>query len=193
LGRATWIVPASYSYVALSSMHFQTSLFGLDGHGVKALFTLPLRADDLISGKVRGLLAYQTIQTAMLTALLAAFHRPGAGEIVAGVLLAVASFGAQVSLGQFTSSWMPRAIARKASQKSGVPLPLLVVSTGSWALVSAGLSATFTLLAKHAHAWLVPVTAAIAAAAMAVLLGTRSRAARYLDASRERIVERIGG
>lgn len=193
LGRTAWVVPASFSYVTLSSMHFQTSLFGLDGHGVKALFTLPLRAREILDGKIRGLLRYQAIQIGLLTLLLALFQRPSPLELAAGVFLALASFGAQVSLGQFTSSWMPRAIARRAAQKSGVPLPLLVVSSGSWVGVSFVLSSVYTQAAVRAPALLVPVMALFAVAGLAALFGTRARAARYLDASRERIIERIGG
>lgn len=193
VGRPAWVVPASYAYVALSAMQFQTSLFGLDGHGIKALFTLPVRADELLAGKIRGLAAYQAIQGAVLTLLLALLYRPPASALLAGALMAVAAAALQLSLGQFTSSWMPRPLARHAAQKSGVPLPLLLASSLSWMAISGALGTFHTALATRAPGALVPAMAVVAALALALLRGLRPLAARYLGDHQERILERIGG
>ena len=193
MGQSAWVVPASYAYTAMSAMSVQTSFFGLDGHGIKALLTLPIRADELLAGKVWALAVYQTIQMVMLTLLLGLIHRPAWGELAGGLLMSVAAFGLLVTVGQFFSSWMPRPVSRQAMQKSGAPLPLAAASLASWGLVSGALSALQVTVLRTAPDRIVPVMALVAAASLGVLRLTRGPAARYLDASRERIADRIGG
>ncbi len=189
MGRGDYLVPASFSYIALGGMQLQMSLFGLDGHGTKALFLLPISARTILAGKVMGLAAYQLAQVALLTVLLAVVQRTPSALLVAGVLLAATYFLAQVTLGQITSVWMPRAIPRRGARKAGVPLPLLAVGMGSWGALTATVGGAYSYVAKHAPGFLIPAMLATALTAFAGLALSRAQAARYLEENRERVIE----
>lgn len=190
-GDASWVIPASYAYTAIAAMSLQTSLFGLDGHGIKALLTLPVRADELLAGKVWALGVYQGAQLALLTLLLVVVRRPPWGELLAGALMTVAASGLMLTLGQFLSCWMPRPIARQAMQKASAPLPLAALSLLCWSLISSALGALH--LGLVGSRWQLPVMGGAAAVSLLALRLSRGPAARYLDASREEIADRIGG
>ncbi|MEO8800531.1 MAG: hypothetical protein ABI551_21740, partial [Polyangiaceae bacterium] len=55
IGRGAWNVPAAFMYVSLSASSLQLNQFGLDGHGVKCLFFMPIKLEDILRGKTRGL------------------------------------------------------------------------------------------------------------------------------------------
>ncbi len=75
-GQALWALPGAFAYLALFGNQFQFNQFGLDGHGVKGLFLLPVSARQILDGKLRGFALYQGAQALLLIALLVPLFRP---------------------------------------------------------------------------------------------------------------------
>ena len=139
VGRGPWTVPAAFMYVSLSASSLQLNQFGLDGHGVKCLFFLPIRIEDILRGKTRGLAFYQAAQSLLLSILLPLAIHVSFSEIVAGLLMTACFFFVQSSVGRFTSVSMPRAVSRTQMRASSTPVTLVLLGLA----ISAGSSAVF--------------------------------------------------
>jgi hypothetical protein len=187
-GRELWAVPGAYTYVSLVANQFQLNQFGLDGHGVKALLLLPLSERDVLRGKALGLAAYQAIQAALLTVLLAVLHRPGANQIAAGLLLFVAMVLVQNAVGQRTSSWMPRMVPRGSVKGNATPLGLVLVGLVLSTTCGGTFGGLFALLAWRAPWALVPSMALLALACAAAWRQLEAGGARRLRDGREKLL-----
>jgi hypothetical protein len=192
-GIHVWALPAAFGYLALTGIQFQMNQFGLDGPGVKVLLLLPLKAEELLLGKFWGLAAYQSLQAALLLALL------GIGGVLtgigaaAGLCLAGCLFLTQVACGHWTSAWLPRPIPRD-SLKNSSQSPLVVWLSMVLGSAAVGLfGGPYLLAAWLAPALLLPLMLALfLACALAYWRLILPHAARYLDRRRETLVNALG-
>lgn len=191
-GQTLWALPGAFAYLALFGNQFQFNQFGLDGHGVKGLFLLPLDARQILAGKLRGYAWYQGLQALLLIALLIPLFHPPLLEITAALALAVCFFLVQNAIGSFTSSWMPRRIDRTSLKNNQMPLPLvflgLAVSLGCVTVFGGA----YALLLWLAPAFLLPGMLALAALCLVLHRLLMPSAAAYLDRRREIIVGAMG-
>lgn len=191
-GPSTWALPGAFAYLALFGNQFQFNQFGLDGHGVKGLFLLPLGGRDLLGGKLRGFLLYQGLQGLLLMALMVPLFRPSPTEVVAALALGACFFLAQNTVGAFTSSWMPRRIDRTSLKNNQMPLPLVLVAMGVSLACTVVFGGLYVGLQWLVPAFLAPGMLLLAGGAWMVHRALRDSAARYLDRRREAIVEGVG-
>ena len=191
-GQSLWAIPAAFAYLSLVGNNFVFNQFGLDRHGIKALLLLPVDARDLLRGKLLGLTAHQGLQAFLLLVLLALFERPHAAQLIAGLLLMGCFFLAQVSLGQWTSAWMPRAMASDSLKNSNMPFTLGMLSIAASGLWTGLYGGAYALLAWLAPAWLVPGLALLFGLTLAAHLALQPAAAAYLHRRREQLVEALG-
>ncbi|HEX9011656.1 MAG TPA: hypothetical protein VF804_14915 [Holophagaceae bacterium] len=191
-GQALWALPGAFAYLALFGNQFQFNQFGLDGHGVKGLFLLPLEARQLLDGKLRGFALYQGLQALLLIALLLPLYHPPLLDVAAALALAACFFLTQSAIGAFTSSWLPRRIDRASLKNNQMPLPLVFLSLGVSLACTAVFGGSYALLKWQAPALLLPGMAALAALCFGLHRLSRPAAAAYLDRRREVIVEAMG-
>lgn len=191
-GQALWALPGAFAYLALFGNQFQFNQFGLDGHGVKGLFLLPVSARDLLNGKLRGYAAYQGLQALLLVALMIPLFHPQPTELLAAFALAACFFLVQSAIGSFTSSWRPRRIDRASLKNNQMPLPLVFLGLAV-SLACVGLfGGTWALLQWLAPAFLLPGMLLIAALCYGAHRLLMPGAAAYLDRRREAIVDAMG-
>jgi len=188
-----WSIAGALAYLALTTAHLQLNQFGLDGPGVKALFLLPLRAEDLLRGKLAGFAVYQAVQALLLLLLLSASVRRSPLHAAAGLLLAACVSVAMTGLGHWTSAWIPRPLPRDSFRNARqAPLVGWVGTAGSiLAVVLFG--GLYALCAWRAPAALLPAMAA----ALGLTLFAYGKlvlplAAKYLDGRREVLVQALG-
>ncbi len=191
-GTAFWAIPGSFAYLALFGNQFQFNQFGLDGHGVKGLFLLPISGRQLLKGKLQGYALYQGLQVVVLLALMIPLFRPHPLELVAALGLGACFFLAQNAVGAFTSAWMPRRIDRASLKNNQMPLPLVLIGMG----VSLGCSLIFggayALLKWQAPTFLAPGMLILATASWLIHRVFMPDAAAYLERRREAIVDAMG-
>jgi hypothetical protein len=192
MGPSTWALPGAFAYLALFGNQFQFNQFGLDGHGVKGLFLLPLSGRDLLAGKLRGFLIYQGLQGLLLLALMVPLFRPPLLDVVASLALGACFFLTQNTVGGFTSSWMPRRIDRTSLKNNQMPLPLVLLAMGTSLACSVVFGGCFALLRWLAPGLLAPGMGAVAGLVWVAHRALRERSAAYLDRRREAIVEGVG-
>ncbi len=192
-GAAVWSLPMAFAYLSMAGMQTQLNQFGLDGSGVKALLLLPLRSRDLLVGKALGLLAFLGLQVTLLLILLGIVGNLGPLQAMAGVCLSGCLFLVLVSLGHWTSVWLPRPMPRDSLKNNNMAQPVI------WLGMAAMLAGTLLFGGIYLlTAWLAPL---LLLPVMALLLGLLfliySRvilppAARYLDGRREALVQALG-
>jgi hypothetical protein len=192
VGRGAWTVPAAFMYVSLSASSLQLNQFGLDGHGVKCLFFLPIRIEDILRGKARGLGLYQAAQSLLLSILLPLAIHVSLNEIIAGLLMTACFFFVQSTVGRFTSVSMPRAVSRTQMRASSTPVTLvllgLAISSGS-SLVFGGAYGLALKFTPHA---LVPVMAILATITFIIHRALLPRSAAYALRNRDRLLAALG-
>jgi hypothetical protein len=191
-GQALWALPGAFAYLALFGNQFQFNQFGLDGHGVKGLFLLPLEARQLLDGKLRGYALYQGLQALLLIALLLPLYHPPLLEVTAALALAACFFLTQSAVGAFTSSWLPRRIDRASLKNNQMPLPLVFLSIGVSLACTAVFGGSYALLKGLAPAFLLPGMLGLAALCFGLHRLAMPAAAAYLERRREVIVEAMG-
>jgi hypothetical protein len=193
-GAERWALPGSLAYVLLASNTLLYNQFGLDRHGIKSLFILPLRGTDLLAGKRDGLLAQVGLLGGLTLALnlaLFPFHWASLGG---GVALAVGLLAVHMAAGQWTSIWMPRSIPWDQFRGSNMATAVAFTSMGISALAMGTLGGLYALLAWLAPLALVPVMAVLAAALwLAYDRLALPALGRYLDAHRERMLHALEG
>jgi hypothetical protein len=192
VGRGPWTLPGAFLYLALLGNQFHFNQFGLDRHGVKTLFLLPIPLRVLMRGKVLGLAAYQGAQVLVLTVLMAALFRPEPQDLLASLLLMGCVFLFMITVGQVFSALYPRAMSRTSLQSGQMPLPSVLGSLGGSLFGALFFGGPFVLLKLFAPAWLVPGMAALVGL---VWLGHRlcqPLVEELWDKRREAIVEAMG-
>ena len=192
-GVHLWALPASFGYLALTGIQFQTNQFGLDGAGIKVLMLLPLRSREILEGKFWALAAYQGLQVLLLLILLGAGGLLTVTGAVAGICLAGCLFLVQIAFGHWTSGWLPRPMPRD-SLKNSHQSPVVVwlgMALGSSAMAFFG--GPFLLAAWLAPGLLLPLMAGLfALTAVGYWRIVLPRAADYLERRREALVDALG-
>lgn len=191
-GQSLWAVPAAFAYLSLVGNNVMLNQFGLDRHGIKAMLLLPITAQDLLKGKLLGMAAHQGLQALLLMILLAVFEHAAPGPLFAGLLMLGCVFLAQGAVGQWTSLWAPRPMALDSLKNSNMPFAVGMLSLGTASLWTGLFGGIYALTAWLSPAWLVPVMALAFLLALAAHLALLPTMARYLDARRETLVERLG-
>lgn len=191
-GQTPWTVPGSYAYLSLVANQFQLNQFGLDGHGVKALLLLPISERDVLAGKARGLLAYQTLAALLLTVLFAAVSRPSVAELASGLMLFYAIVFMQNAVGRRTSVTMPRMTPRKDVRANATPIALVLVGLLVSIVGGSMMSGLYVVLAKYAAPWLPVGMAALTLTSVALHRLTRDGAERLFRTRREKLLEVLG-
>ena len=192
VGRGSWNVPAAFMYVSLSASSLQLNQFGLDGHGVKCLFFLPIRIEDILRGKMRGLALYQGAQAIVLALLLPLACKVTVNEIVGGLLLAACFFFVQSTVGRYTSVSMPRAISRTQMRASSTPVALVLLGMGLSAASSVVFGGAYWLCQNHAPQALVPVMGGLALTMYVIHDRLTPDAVRYALSKRDKLIEALG-
>lgn len=132
LGTSRLQTLSTFSYVAVSTVQLHFGAFGMDGHGIKALLLLPIRPRDLLFGKMITVLAYHVIQLLILAVFLYLLGSTTLLELASGFLLALAIFFTQAAIGHRVSLWMPRAFPKRGMRRTAMPLPLTLLSIGTF-------------------------------------------------------------
>jgi hypothetical protein len=190
--RSSWVVPAAFLYAGLSSTNLLFNQFGLDRHGVKALFLLPIDERSVLQGKQLGFAAWQGVQTALLFVLMLLSGYTDASALFLGVAVAVCSFFLVSSIGQFVSIWQPHPLTKSGMRGARPPL---VVVMATLATVFGGGGALFFASSSLFRA--VPQWSGLVMTGVALVLGLGSQLmlrfnTAFLKVSRERLVESLG-
>ena len=191
-GTGHWLIPGAFVYISLAANGLGFNQFGLDGHGVKALFLLPIGERAILDGKQLGFAAWQSMQAVLLAALLLLVQRPKLDELLAGMMLFVCYFFAQGVVGQRTSIWLPRRMMRTSMKNSQIPLPVVLISLGTTVVSGLLFGTVWWALASFVRPLLLPGMVAVAALAF---LGSRpfvTSNVGFLARNRERIIEGVG-
>lgn len=192
LSRGSWVVPAAFLYAGLSSTNLLFNQFGLDRHGVKALFLLPVEEKAVLQGKQWAFAAWQGVQTALLAGLLLLSGYTDPSAMFLGVAVAASSFFLISSVGQFVSIWQPHPLNKSGMRGSRPPLEVVLATM---ATVFGGGGALFALsswLYQATPAWSGLVMSGVAAALGAGSLAMLRFNTGFLKVSRERLVESLG-
>jgi len=187
-----WTAPIAFGYAALAGTNLLFNQFGLDRHGVKVLFLLPLEPMALLRGKLLGFAAWQGLQAGLLLVLLALTGHRDVLELVIGLLLYACVFLILAMVGQFASIWQPRPL-RKNGLRAAQP-PLIVVMLMFGTLMTAGgllYGVTFGIRTFF-PGWELPVLLAIGGALVGLLFPVLAFNALFLERNREKLVEVLG-
>lgn len=190
--RGNWVVPAAFLYAGLSSTNLLFNQFGLDRHGVKALFLLPVDERAVLEGKQWAFAAWQSVQTVWLLGLMMVSGYTDPPALLLGVAVAACAFLVISSVGQFVSIWQPQPMTKSGMRGSRPPL---VVVLATMATVFGGGGGLFAL-----SSWLfreLPTWSGVVMLGVAVVLFAGARAmlrfnTGFLRVSRERLVESLG-
>ena len=192
-GATIFSVPTAFGYLAMAGMQTQLNQFGLDGPGIKALLLLPLRSRDLLVGKALGLLAVLAMQALFLLVLLALFGQLGPVQALAGLCLAGCMFLLQVSLGHWTSVWMPRPMPRDSLKNANQAQPVIWLGFAALFVGTVVFGGSYLLTAWLAPRLLLPVMLLLLGAVLIVYKHfILPAAARYLDGRREVLLQALG-
>lgn len=188
-----WSISGALVYLALTTTHLQLNQFGLDGPGVKTLFLLPLRAEDLLLGKLRGIAVYQAVQVFFLLLLMSPGGRLSPLHTTAGLCLAACISLTMTGVGHWTSAWTPRPLSRD-SFRNARQAPLAVwVGTAASVLAVLLFGGIYTLTAWRLPAALPPVMAlTLGLCVLAYRTLVLPATARNLDRRREVLVQALG-
>lgn len=192
LNRGAWVVPAAFLYAGFSSTNLLFNQFGLDRHGVKALFLLPIDERAVLAGKWWAFAAWQAVQTVLLLGLLliSGFTDPSA--LFLGVALAACAFLLLATVGQFVSIWQPHPLTKSGMR--GMRPPLVVV-LATLATVFGGGGALFLAswtLFRAVPGWSGLVMSGVALALVGLSRPVLRFNAGFLRVSREKLVESLG-
>ena len=192
-GQRLWSVPGAFLYVSLVGSQFQLNQFGLDGHGVKTLFLLPIEERALFRGKAFGICAYQSAQALLLTALIAVWNRPSPLELVSGVVLFASLILVSNAVGRRTSVSMPRMLPRRSVRANATPLAMVLIGFGLSMGGGAVLGGTYAACMHFAPWLLLPAMLALLAMAAALHRAMAPRSERLLREGREKILAALAG
>ena len=192
-GSFAWVtLPGAFIYLSMTNNQTAYNLFGMDGSGISGLMLLPLRARDLLRGKLLGLAIYQGFQVLVLVLLLGVMLRPRPAELVASLGLGLCLFLAQGAVGIWTSTWMPRPQPRSGLKGNNMPLALVLISLAAIFTATLVYGGIYLLLTWVAPGLLVGAMLLLAALSALGIHLSLPAAAAYLDQNRERLVERLG-
>ncbi len=187
-----WTAPIAFGYASIAGMNLLFNQFGLDRHGVKVLFLLPVEPAALLRGKLLGFAAWQGLQAGLLTVLLAITGHRDPLELAVGVALYGCVFLILAMVGQFASIWQPRPLRKNGLRASQPPFAVVLMMFGTLATAGALLYGVVFGVRAWAPGWELPVLLAIGAFLVALVFPVLTVNALFLERSREKLVEVLG-
>lgn len=187
-----WTAPIAFGYASLASANLLFNQFGLDRHGVKVLFLLPVDPLALLRGKLLGFAAWQSVQAVMLFVLLVVTGKGEPMEFVIGLLLYACVFLILAMVGQFASIWQPRPLRKNGLRASQPPLAIVLIMFGTLATAGALLYGVLFVMKRNAPGWEVPVLLGVGTLLFAMAFPVVNFNALFLERNREKLVETLG-
>ncbi|MFO0600881.1 MAG: hypothetical protein U0228_36560 [Myxococcaceae bacterium] len=187
-----WSAPIAFGYASLAGTNLLFNQFGLDRHGVKVLFLLPVEPISLLRGKLLGFAAWQSVQAAMLLVLLPLTGKGEPLELLIGVLLYACIFLILAMVGQFASIWQPRPLTKNGMRAAQPPLTVILMMFGTLGTAGGLLFGVVYLLRHFAPGWEVPVLLVVGLALFALVFPVVAFNALFLERNREKLVETLG-
>jgi hypothetical protein len=191
--RREWTASIAFGYTAFAGTQLLFNQFGLDRHGAKGLFLLPISARTLLGGKLLGFTAWQGLQALLLGVLLSLTGRERAGDLALGLLVYATLFLVMAMVGQRVSVLQPSPLGHNGLRAAQPPLSVLLLMFGTSGLASALVSTLLWVVHRRLPGWELPLLAATCALLGALLPTVLSRNAALLERERERVVEIVGG
>lgn len=192
LPGAGWTAPIAFGYASLASTNLLFNQFGLDRHGVKVLFLLPVEPLAMLRGKLLGFAAWQSVQALLLLGLLALTGKGEPGEYLIGLLLYACVFLILAMVGQFASIWQPRPLRKNGLRAAQPPLAIVLIMFGTLATAGALLYGVVFVMKHYAPGWEVPVLLGVGLFLFALAFPVSHFNALFLERNRERLVETLG-
>lgn len=191
IGRG-WTAPLAFGYASLAGTNLLFNQFGLDRHGVKVLFLLPIEPRALLRGKLLGFAAWQALQAALLLGLLVLTGHRDVHELLIGLVLYACIFLVLAMVGQFASIWQPRPLRKNGLRASQPPFMVVMLTFGTLALASALLYGTVYGVRLFAPGWELPILLVIGAGLFVLTIPVGAFNVLLLERQRERLVEVLG-
>ncbi len=187
-----WAVPAAFGYASLAGTNLLFNQFGLDRHGVKGLFLLPIPAETLLRGKFLGFAAWQGLQAGLLAVLLALSGHHDLAELGAGIALYGCLFLILWMVGVFASIWQPRALRQNGLRAGQMPFVVFLVMFGTLGVAAGALYTITYAVHRWAPGWEFATLCGIGLGLGLLVVPVLHRSTRYLVKHRERLVETLG-
>lgn len=179
-------------YVLLATGSLVYNQFGLDRHGVKALFLMPVRGVELLRGKALAVVLHALLLMGLTLAIAAPLTGASLSGALAGLAMGVAVMAVNVSVGQWTSVWQPRALPWDSFNRTNLPFATAMINLGVNGTAGGFLFGLHALLLWIAPGAALPVMALVAAGLwflyLKVLLPPLGA---YLDRHRERVLHAL--
>ncbi len=192
LGSARWSTLSSFSYVAISTIQLHFGAFGMDGHGIKTLLLLPITPRELLVGKMSAVALYHFLQLSILTIFLFGMGDTTVANLIAGFFLAISIFFTQAAVGHRVSVWMPRAFPKRGMRRTAMPLPLTLLSLGTF-LVSALLyGAAFVIGTQYGPYALLGVMFGGVLLSVSIYLALLPGVPAFFERHREKLLTAVG-
>lgn len=192
LSGHAWTAPVAFGYAALAGTNLLFNQFGLDRHGVKVLFLMPVPPEALLRGKLLGFGAWHAVQAAMLTVLLVLTGQREVVELAIGLGLSVCIFLILAMVGQFASIWQPRPLRKNGLRAAQPPLTVVMMIFGTLATAGLVLYGVTFGVRSFFPGWELPVLLGIASVLFALLFPVLAFNALFLERSKEKLVETLG-
>jgi hypothetical protein len=187
-----WTAPIAFGYASLAGTNMLFNQFGLDRHGVKVLFLLPVEPGALLRGKLLGFGAWQAVQAGLLAVLLSLTGKGEPLELLIGVLLYANIFLILAMVGQFASIWQPRPLRKNGLRAAQPPLAVILLMFGTLGTAGGLLYGVLYGLKAFAPAWQVPALLIVGALLFALVFPVIAFNTLFLERNRERLVEVLG-
>ena len=187
-----WTAPIAFGYAALAGTNLLFNQFGLDRHGVKVLFLLPVAPEALLRGKLLGFAAWQSVQAGLLLVLLVLTGHRDVKELVVGLMLYGCVFLILAMVGQFASIWQPRPLTKNGMRASQPPLVVVMMMFGTL-LTAGGLLFGITFgVTTFLPGWELVVLLVIGSMLVGLVFPVLAFNALFLERNREKLVEVLG-
>jgi len=187
-----WTAPIAFGYASLAGTNLLFNQFGLDRHGVKVLFLLPVDLEAMLRGKLLGFAAWQAAQAALLLVLLVLTGHRDPVDLLVGLALYACVFLILAMVGQFSSIWQPRPLRKNGLRASQPPLAVVLLMFGSLLTAGALLYGIVFGVKHFAPGWELPVLGVVFFALLGLVLPVLHVNALFLARSREKLVEVLG-
>jgi hypothetical protein len=192
LSGKSWSVPIAFYYASVAGANLLFNQFGLDRHGVKGLFLLPIEPIAILRGKILGFAAWQALQALMLVGLLMLTGHWDAREMLVGLLLYGVVFILLAMVGQFTSIWNPNPLKKNGLRAAQPPLSVMALMFGTLGMAGFGSVLLLGLVGALLPGWEIPILLLSLLLLGGVFYGLMNIYARYLVQNRETLVEVLG-
>lgn len=187
-----WTAPIAFGYASLAGTNLLFNQFGLDRHGVKVLFLLPVDPTALLRGKLLGFAAWQALQAGLLAVLLALTGHRDVMELVIGVAVYGCIFLILSMVGQFASIWSPRPLRKNGLRAAQPPIAVVLLMFGSLITSMAVLYGVLFGVRTYFPGWELPVLFLVGLLLVALVFPVLSFNALFLERNREKLVEVLG-